>query len=189
MRANVLSFACAAWLAGCAAAGPAEQPRAPSKSVPLRNAGFEDPPRVNAGCAEHWSCTMHADPGAFRFFVEAGGAAAGKQSLCVERVTPEPWALVTQGVQDPKLRGARLRFSLAVRVDRADGEGAGPWALVHGPQGNLAHAQRLVKSTQGWQRLAIEFPVAPSAQLFEVGLTLEGGGRVCLDDARLEIID
>ena len=179
------AIACAAAIAACAAAAPAAKPRA----VVLRNAGFEEPPKAGGRCAEHWSCTMHNDPDAFRFAHEAARAAEGKQALCIERVAPEPWALVTQGVVDPRLRGARLRFSAALRVDRAEGEGAGPWALVHGPHGNLAHAQRLSKATKGWERIAVEFPVAAAAQLVEVGVTLEGGGRACVDDARLEILD
>lgn len=191
------AFATAAWIGACAAAAPADKPRgepakggplALPKAVALKNAGFESAARADGSCAEHWSCTMHADPGAYRFGVDVSQPAEGKQAFCVERVTNEPWALVTQGLQDPKLRGTRLRFTASVRVERTDGGGAGPWALVHGPQGNLAHVQKLVQGTQGWQRLAIDFPVGQTAQILEVGMTLEGGGRACIDDARLEIL-
>lgn len=179
------------------AAAPAAKPRGePARSgphpvatpVPLKNAGFENAPRAGERCAEHWSCTMHADPDSFRFQVVASGATEGRQMLCVERVTPEPWALVTQGLHDTSLRGKRLRYSAAVRLEGVEGQGAGPWALVHGPMGNLAHVERLEKGDAGWRRLAVEFPVGATAQVVEVGLTLSGGGRACIDDARLEIV-
>jgi hypothetical protein len=129
---------------------------------------------------------MHADPDSFRFSLDRAGPAEGRQSLCVERVTHEPWSLVTQAVRAAALRGARLRFSIAVRVERAEGPGAGPFLVVHGPSGNLAHEQRLLTRTDGWQRVAVDFTVASTAQMVEVGATLQGGGRACVDDARLE---
>ncbi|HUP29720.1 MAG TPA: hypothetical protein VM122_06065, partial [Usitatibacter sp.] len=107
--------------AGCAPASlavPAATGRTP---VPLRNAGFEDAPRLREQCAPHWGCTMHADVGAFRFRLEDSAPAAGQRSLCIERVKDEPWALATQGVDVEGLRGKRVRFSLAVRAETLDG--------------------------------------------------------------------
>jgi hypothetical protein len=155
--------------------------------VALKNPGFENAARKSERCPEGWECTMHSNPDSFVFKVESPEGAAGKQALCVERVLPEPWSLVTQSVQGAALRGARLRFSVALRVERADGAGAGPWAVVHGPSGNLVHEERLLKATQGWERVAVDFPVGTMAQTVEVGATLQGGGRICIDDARLEV--
>ena len=83
-------------------------------------------------CAVGWDCTMHNNPDAFRFSLAESGGAAGSRSLCVERAADEPWALVTQAFDNPALRGKRLRLSMAVRVDGATGDGAGPWALAQG---------------------------------------------------------
>ena len=182
---------------GCEAAAPARkaeparsEPLRVSRLVPLTNAGFEAPPRSGERCAAGWACNMHADPESFAFRLDATRAAEGRQSLCVERVRPEPWALATTVVNvTPELRGRRLRFSMALRVDSAEGAGAGPWFVVHGPQGNLEHAERPVKSTQGWERVSLEVPVAATAQMVEVGMTLLGGGRACIDDARLEVLE
>jgi hypothetical protein len=130
---------------------------------------------------------MHADPESFSFKVESPQGAQGKQALCVERVTHEPWGLVTQSVPAAALRGATLRFSVALRIERAEGAGAGPWAVVHGVSGNLVHEERLLKATTDWERVAVDFPVGAGAQMVEVGATLQGGGRICVDDARLEV--
>lgn len=188
----------AVFATACMAAAPTQKPRgepaksgplAAARAIPLKNAGFENAPRSGERCPEHWSCTMHSNPDSFRFSLDRAAPGEGRQSLCIERVANEPWSLATQAIDATALRGARLRFSLAVRIDRAEGPGGGPFLIVHGPTGNLAHEERLVASTAGWQRIALEFAVAPMAQMVEVGATLQGDGRVCVDDARLEFSD
>jgi hypothetical protein len=175
----------AAAIAGCASPPP---PAASNlRTVALANADIEADVPPGARCPVRWSCKSHADPDSHRFFVDEAAPAAGKRSLCIERVTHEPWALATLATSDPSLRGARLRFSIQVRVEGA-AQGGGPWVLVHGPLGNLHHDQRLVQGKRDWERLAIEFTVAADAQIVEVGATLEGPGRICIDDARLEIV-
>lgn len=193
----------AAWigslaLAGCASAPPAAPPApavksaAPSAAAPapppppaLRNASFETPFASDGRCAPGWDCTMHNNPGAFRFYLQ-DNAAAGSRSLCVERVLDEPWALVTQAFEGPAVRGARLRLSMSVLVDGVTGEGAGPWALV---QGNPPiNPQRLVRGTAGWQRLSVDITVPRERFILEVGATLEGPGKACFDDVRLEAL-
>ena len=180
-------------LAGCAAvpqpAPPVPAPpRTAAPAAPtlvLRNAGFEAELAPDQRCAPGWDCTMHNDPRAFRFFLEEGGP-EGRRYLCVERVHDEPWALVTQGFDGPAIRGARLRLSMAVRVEGASGEGAGPWALV---QGNPPiNPRRLVRGSAGWQRLSVEVAVPANRTMLELGATLEGPGKACFDDVRLEVL-
>jgi hypothetical protein len=188
IRATLLCLVAAAAMGVCAAGTPA----APSgsakenRALALKNPGFENVPRASERCPEGWECRMHSNAESFVFRVEAPEGAGGKQALCIERVLHEPWALVTQSMQGGALRGATLRFSVAVRVESADGAGAGAWAVVHGPFGTLAHEERLLKATKGWERVSVDFPVGPAAQMVEVGATLQGGGRICIDDARLE---
>ncbi|MEO7744487.1 MAG: hypothetical protein ABIR98_16235, partial [Usitatibacter sp.] len=194
MRIALFCLVAAAAMAACAADPPSADARAAkaeeknqSRAVALNNPGFEKAPRKSERCPEGWHCTMHSDPDSFVFRIEALDGAQGKQALCVERVTHEPWALVTQALPGASLHGTKLRFSLSVRIDRADGAGAGPWAVVHGATGNLVHEERLLTATKGWERIAVEFPVGAQAQIVEVGATMQGGGRVCFDEARLEI--
>lgn len=190
------ALAIAAWVSACAAAAPADRTRVPAKIEPeravqpvsLKNAGFESPWRGGERCAASWGCTMHSDPDSFRFAIDATAPAEGKQAFCIERVRNEPWALVTQALDDPSLRGKRLRFSIAVRVERSEGGGTGPWVVVQGPMGNLFHQEKPLAASDGWQRTTIEFPVGATAQVIEVGATMVGGGRACVDDARLEIV-
>lgn len=191
-----LTLLAAPLVAGCAtAAGKPEAIRIhrelPSglPSVTLRNAGFEAPLRSPNYCADRWDCSAHADPSSFTFSVDASQAAEGRQAMCVERVGREPWATVTQGVHDASLAGTRLRLSMMLRLTGTTGEGAGPWVVLHGSSGQmLKHDQKLVRSTEGWQRATLDIEVLPNTAIVEIGATLEGPGRACIDDVRLEVL-
>ena len=183
MRAGI---AFAAVAAACAAAPAQQNAVSGSRAIALRNAGFEAPARAGARCPEAWSCTMHADPDSFRFALDRSAPAEGAQSLCIERVTHEPWAVASQSVPAEAWRGRRLRFSVTLRGERLDGPGGGPWIVVNGAMGMLVHEQRVTRLGPAWERQTVEFDVPAQAQALEVGATLEGGGRLCVDDARLE---
>ena len=161
---------------------------APAGSFPLRNPGFELEAVAGGRCAKSWHCTMHADPNSFRFFLDESQGAGGKQSFCVEPVKKEPWALVTQGILDKSLNGARVRFTLAVRVDNVAGEGAGTWAQVAPRAGRKPTFREFAKGTRGWQDQSVEFEVPEDAVTVEVGAMLRGTGRACFDNARLEVL-
>ena len=181
------SFALAAAAAALAACG-AMAPGPATRDIALANPGFEDGPSQPA-CAPGWFCLMHADPDSFRFTLDESGGATGKRSLCIEPVKREPWGMATQALLDPALRGKRIRFSLAVRTEGVTGRGAGPIVMVHGGSGQLlAHGDRMVGGTQGWQRLSVEIDVPGDAHDVELGGELDGRGRACIDDARLEVL-
>lgn len=181
-------------LAACAQPAPHPIQSAPAlppapRLVDLGNSGFEAPPRREERCAPSWGCTMHNDTESFRFRLDGTAPSKGERSLCIERVKLEPWALATQGVEVGAVRGKRVRFSADIRSEVEDGRGAGPWVQVHGAPLAEGHFERLAMRTDGWRRMAVEFRVAASATLVEVGLVLEGGGRACIDEARLEVLD
>lgn len=159
----------------------------PAKLVALPNADLEMPVPAGSRCPPRWGCVAHGGVESYRFVPETAAPAQGRQSLCVERISAEPWAVAMLSVDAQALRGKRLRFSLAVRLDAVP-QGAGPWIVVQGPQGNLLHEQKLAAGTRGWERMSVDFDVAREAQSLQVGGTLEGPGRACIDDARLEIL-
>ena len=183
IRAAILAAPIAA--AACASA-PAPVPEA-ARAVALQNPGFEDP-NIARPCPVGWDCTMHADHRSFRFFHDQAAPAAGKASLCIEPVGKEPWGLASQGVFDiAALAGARVRFSASIRVEGVTGDGAGPFVMARVGR-DLAHDKRLITGTHGWQRIAVEIEVPKGAPFIELGVSLEGRGRVCLDDALLEVV-
>ena len=183
-------------LCGCAASAGKLAPTAPELretlgALPLRNADFEAPLRAQNHCADRWDCSVHADPASYTFRLDTAKPSQGAHSLCIERVGKEPWATVTQAVRDAGgLAGKRLRLSMALRLEGVTGEGAGPWVQLHGPGGrNLKHDQKLFKGTRGWEREVLEFTVLAGTEIVEIGATLEGPGRLCIDEVRLETLD
>lgn len=191
---NLPGLGAALLLAACAAGpGPATAPAAPppatSPVLVLKNAGFEAI-STGARCPPGWGCSAHADPDAFAFRLDPAVKSEGRQSLRVERVTPEPWGLATQFVEAGKLRGARVRFSMALKLEGMEGNGAGPVFISQGASGvTLTSKQDLAKGTADWKRVALEFLVPRGAEGFEVGLLIEGPGKAWIDDARLEVLE
>ncbi|APV50652.1 hypothetical protein BWI17_13715 [Betaproteobacteria bacterium GR16-43] len=188
-RSGLLALAALA-LASCATApvskGPAvaELPR----EIALKNPGFETAMPANSSCAPGWGCSAHSDLSSFTFTLDATGPAEGAASFRVQRVKREPWALVLQAVEDARLRGKRLRFSLSVRTEDV-AEGAGIFMVAQNAGGtSITHDKALLKGTTPWTRQSLEFVVPEATQIFEVGVTLEGPGRVWIDAARLEIL-
>jgi hypothetical protein len=183
--------AVASLLAACAGSGPTA-PSAPATVSPpavvlaapaLRNPGFEDAAAAGARCPPRWECSAHNDVTSFRFSVSNEAVAAGSGSMCIERVGNEPWALATQAFHTTAMRGQRLRLSMAVRAQGLDG-GAGPFIQS---QGGRANAQKIVKSTRGWERVTVDLVVPGDSNLLVVGVIFEGGGKACFDDVRLEL--
>lgn len=193
MSARAIAAACAALLvASCATQGPAAPP-APSpgsESVALQNAGFEEPARPGENCPVSWNCSMHNDPYSFRFFHVDGGGASGARAYCIESVGKEPWARMTQvfGMEKAApLRGARLKLSLAIKLDGLTLGGAGPLMIAQGGSGQvLRNSTNLQSAKAGWQRFETEMEVPEGTFLLEVGVLLQGKGRICVDDVRLE---
>lgn len=184
---KLAALALALLVAACAAP-PAPTP---SRAIALRNAGFEGEITPDARCPPAWGCSVHADPGAYRFTVDESSPAEGRRSLRVEQVRNEPWAIATQHLRtETHLRGARLRFSMALKLEGVTGKGAGPFYLAQGTGGTtLDHRQSLLQGTSGWQRVTLEFVVPEGSEGFQVGLAIEGPGRAWIDDARLEWLE
>ena len=202
MMARAIVIAGAAVLAAaCAVTQPAVAPAAPAASphgVALMNPAFKEAARAGERCAAGWTCSMHDDPRSFRFFHEQG---EGAQGYCIESVGREPWARVSQAIEAGKvapLRGRHVRLSLSLKLDgMALGE-AGPLIVALGGSGQvLRKGDRLVGPKAGWQRVEVEMEVPPDTLLLEVGVLLQGKpgfatgggmGRICVGDARLEVV-
>lgn len=184
------ALAAALLAAGCSGPAATRTAQTLPREIALVNPGFEADPIPGVHCAPKWECSAHSDPFSFEYVIDESSPSAGKRSLRIERIRNEPWALITQAIRDPKLRGAKLRFSLHVRAQGATGEGGGPYFFAHGRGGmRVGHEQRLVNGTTGWERVTMEFRVPEGTEIFEVGACLHGPGRVWIDDARLEVLE
>ncbi|MEO5691546.1 MAG: hypothetical protein ABIQ72_00340 [Usitatibacter sp.] len=167
------------------AAGLPSVPKAPIGAFALKNPHFDAEMGEHARCATGWSCTMHGDPNSFRY-VHAD--VDGRRAFCIEPITREPWALLTQGTYDGGLRGMRLRFSMSQHLTGVTGDGAGIWVHMPRPRPPNGHVESVTPKSNGWETRSVEFDVPDDSPLVEVGVILRGKGRACFDDARLEVL-
>jgi hypothetical protein len=182
----------AAAAAACTAPGPGgTSDAAPGAGVriALANADFEKEPKNY--CVEDWGCVAHADPFSFRWFIDETRPGAGKRSLCIEPIKKEPWGMAAHTlVNGPWKAGGRIRLSALVRVENVahtqPGMGGGIYVTVHGNK--RSHTDKLLHGTLDWQRISLEVDVPANASVLEVGVLLQGTGRVCADDVILEIV-
>lgn len=205
------ALAWAACLVGSCAAPPAEGPKAAapvaaapgqlplgrplpgqgsSGGVVLRNPGFEVPFPAGGRCPPGWDCAAHSGAQSFRFFYDESHPAKGRASACIEPVTREPWAKLVQAHGHiESLRGKRVRLSALVRLENVAGAGAGPILIAQGGSGNEVASRVELKPGNGdWHPVQVELEVPQSAFLLELGLVLEGTGRACVDEVRLEVL-
>jgi hypothetical protein len=163
-----------------AAAPPEWQP------LPLANADFEEGDAA-ANCPRAWACKMHANPHAYTFVADTSKPPKGKRSLCVQPASKEPWAVVGQVIHEAP-KGARMRFSVVLRVEGGSEKGVGPFITAQGGAGQMVKTeQNLVQGAADWKRVEVEFDVPPEASLVEFGVVFNLPVKACIDDARLEI--
>jgi hypothetical protein len=195
MSARIVAAACAALLvASCASQGSASvaaaSPSPGSTPIALQNAGFEEPTRPGENCPVSWNCSMHNNPESFRFFHDDSGGAVGARAYCIESVGHEPWARMTQVLGKERVapyRGAHLRLSVAMKLDGVTAGTAGPLMIAQGGSGQVVkNAANLQPAKKGWQRLETEIDVPEGTFLLEVGVLLQGHGKICVDDVQLE---
>ena len=173
-------------LAACATVPPATL--APgSVAVPLANPGFEIAGPAG-DCPPGWLCATHAGARSHAYRLDAASA-AGRFAFCADGLDDSNWAQVFQNVPAERLRGARLRLSVAVRLAKDRGAGAGPILIAQGGDGGtVATDQKLLPGTEGWRRLAAELVVPRNAFQIQAGVLFESRGTACIDDILLEIL-
>ena len=161
--------------------------------VELKNPGFQEPIRPGENCAIGWGCTMHNDPHSFRFFHVEGIGPSGGRAYCIEAVGREPWGRLDQAIGKERvvpIRGSKLRFSVSVKTDGMTAGQAGPALKAYSGSGRiLQNVMNLQPRKDGWQRLQVEATLPPDTFLLDIGVVFEGKGRVCVDDARLEMTE
>lgn len=164
------------------------------QALPLANPGFELPQGGNENCPRGWSCSAHADPTSFRFSSDRATAAVGGQSLMIERVKSEPWAMVSQLVDARPLGGKTVVLRAKIRTaDLHDVgvHGAGGGLILHAMEmpGDASFQQRLISENGDWRELVAQMRVPPGTRHLRVGAVLEGGGKLWVDEMVLHLPD
>ncbi len=118
--------------------------------------------------------------------VGTDGDAAARLAARSDR--PSGFGTLAQVVQAAPYRGRRVRLSAEVEAEGVTGW-SGLWLRVDGTDAVLAFdnmEDRPVVGTAGPERHSVVLDVPDSAERMAYGVLLRGGGRVVIDDVRLE---
>ncbi len=176
--------------AGAAAAGsaaPSTPPEIANSRALIANAGFEAP-MMGAGDFEGWVTSQHAGVHSYDFALDTTIRNAGKQSMRVTSVGPEPYGAFYQILPAQTYRGKTLEFSGYIRTVNANGGGAQLTLIARASGAILAHAfldDPGVVGTHEWARYSVRLKIPKDATRIEVGGMLVGGGTAWFDSVML----
>lgn len=128
---------------------------------------------------------MHSDPTSFRFAYDTTVFTDGKQSLLIEQLKPEPFGYAAQEIIATEYVGKKMLIQADVRTEGVSGNGGGIFYIAGGTIANIANGQKYILGTQNWQPLKLEFVVPGNARVLTVGASLEGSGRLWVDNISL----
>ncbi|MEZ4409010.1 MAG: hypothetical protein R3A52_21440 [Polyangiales bacterium] len=118
---------------------------------------------------------------------------AGAPRLCSKGDAPTGFATLMQTFAADDYCGRRVRWRATLRVRGVGGEGAGLWARVDGPLGEVLafdnSAGRRRKGTASESPSAVVIDVPPRAVSVSLGVLIDGPGEVWISDAGFEVVD
>jgi len=155
--------------------------------VPLVNPGFEQP-AVADQPIPGWDTPVHADAHAYVFALDADVHHRGSASARITRTGHEPWGMISQALATLALRGHTLELSAWMRTGNADGAGAMlvMRTMAHGAVDQYVFQDPTVAATTPWKRYSVRLAIpANSTSVVEIGVMLQGGGTLWVDDVEL----
>lgn len=156
--------------------------------VEIRNPGFElwD---SSGSCPAQWQCSQHAGEPSFEFLQEYTDRVEGNSSLRIERIGSQPWGVVNQLVDPKLLQGKRVRLSAKFKLEAVTELGGGIMVVTSGPgQVSAPVYSRYVQGTRDWHTIELEGDIPAFVSRVTLGVALEGGGTLMVDEVRLEIL-
>ena len=130
--------------------------------------------------------------GEYRVALDEHEARDGRQSLRLEATSANAEAgYVTQVVKAARYRGKRIRLSGWLKTENA--ASAALWLSCNDERWYVINADlmnnRLVRGTTPFSRYDLVIEVPQNAMEVRFGATLRGGGRIWIDDFRLDEVD
>ncbi len=113
-----------------------------------------------------------------------GGRASGY--VASQGANPMGYGALTQAIAADNYRGNRLRLSGYVKTEGVIGQ-ASLWMRVDGPKGEIRQ-DKPVTGTTDWEKFEIILDVPRDSAEIAFGVSLEGKGRVWVDDFQLEAV-
>lgn len=144
------------------------------------------------GAPEGWSGTPAALHELGRDLTVRRGGAASVYFRSLGQTAFNTSSVLTQTIRADAYRGRRVRYSGFLKADGVIGSGGGLWMRVDGPRGTQAldaMNDRTVGGTVDWRQYEIVLDVPATAIGISYGASFAGGGRINVDDLRLELAD
>ena len=174
----------------------AAAPAAKATKLPLVNPGFESTKPGRDGAPEGWMASQHTGEVSYDFALDSGVKKTGTQSLRITNIGPEPFGIVSQTLPATALGGRTVRLSAWVKAEKIPegGRRNGATMLIIAKRGSQVVAseamrKREIQGTSDWTKRSIELAVPARSTELEVGISLQGGGKVWVDDYELEVLD
>jgi hypothetical protein len=180
-------------ITGCGGGTDATTPTVPlGQAIPLVNASFEEKNTVLGNCVSGWGCELHVDPVSFRFSLDTQFSVEGAQSLLIERIKLEPYALAGQSIRVIDYIGRRMTLTAYIRTDGVAENGGGLYYRIGGLTSNMsddymATDTQLILGTQEWKQLKMDFTIPLNARVLTVGAILQGPGKMWVDNVSLSV--
>ncbi|CAN5317136.1 hypothetical protein BH11PSE11_BH11PSE11_38010 [soil metagenome] len=163
----------------------------PDNVVPLKNPSFNAGPD---GKLAGWAAGEHLLGNSYTFAADPVNPRSGPTSGRIERYGTEPFGLLDEQIRmKPEWRNKTLRLSGWLRSQDVDGVGGALMLRADGGSGQIIQWNFMddnrVTGTRDWKQYSIDLKIPPDTFFFQVGVMLQGGGKLWVDDLQLELVD
>ena len=125
--------------------------------------------------------------------IDSVNAHGGTRSAYIQfqGIEPQGWATLMQTFRADAYRGKRVRLSAFVKTQDVEA-GALLWMRVEGPGDSVLAfdnmGDRPIRGAPDWRLHDVVLEVPTRASAIAIGLLLEGGGRVWIDDVTMSAV-
>ena len=121
--------------------------------------------------------------------VKHSGKASGYLSSTLSN--PKGFGTLMQMMPPFRYQGKRVRLSGYIKTEQV-ADLAGLWMRIDDAQGTPSNLDNIhtrpIRGTTDWQKYAVVLDVPANSTNFALGVLLNGGGRVWIDDVQLEVV-
>lgn len=151
----------------------------------LQNPGFED--AGAAGILSGWTAVVHAGD-SYRIGQDQSQVFSGKGSLVIENTGEPEWGGVVQKFRAESLAGQEVELSAQLKMQGVTAPGFYMMMKITqmGRELKTVRVHDQLIGDAGWKTVNLRAMLPKETTHLEVVLTLEGDGRVWVDDVRVD---
>lgn len=154
----------------------------------LKNPGFED--AAVAGAMTGWTAMVHGGD-SYRIEPDESQKFDGARSLVIENTGDPEWGAAIQTIRAERFAGKEIELS--ARLKMQDVTTPGFFLLLRttqmGRELGMVKTQEKLIGDADWRVIRLRSLVPAETTHLEVNLTLQGDGRVWVDDVRIDAME